>query len=103
VRQQVLEPVEDCSTQNRPRQFCLPIQSSGLRLYLILHQVDSVLSALIEADFGRRIGRLAALSGEPNGERRGRYRLLCLAYNLFGDSLFEASSRLGGKSTGRCL
>jgi recombinational DNA repair ATPase RecF len=57
----------------------------------------------IVPDFGRRIGRLAALSGERNGERRGRYRLLCLAYDLFGDSLFEASCRLGGKSTGRCL
>jgi hypothetical protein len=28
---------------------------------------------------------------------------LLLAYNLFGDSFFEASCRLGGKSAGRCL
>lgn len=63
-RQQVLEPVEDCSPQNRPRQLCLPIQSTGLRLYLIPHQVESVPGALIEPDFGRRIGRLAAVSGE---------------------------------------
>lgn len=26
-----------------------------------------------------------------------------LAYNWFGDSFFEASCRLGGKTAGRCL
>ena len=67
-------------------------------------RLDSLTKAqLAELDHRYRIGRLAALSGERNGERRGRYRLLCLADNLFGDSLVEASCRLGGKSTGRCL
>ena len=35
--------------------------------------------------------------------KRGPLTALLLAYNLFGDSFFEASCRLGGKSTGRCL
>jgi hypothetical protein len=64
---------------------------------------NSLVGRAIVPDFGRRIGRLAALSGERNGERRGRYRLLCLAYDLFGDSLFDASCRLGGKPTGHFL
>ena len=66
--------------------------------------LDALTTAqLADLDPLDRIGRLATLSGERTGERRGRYRLRCLAYNLFGDSLVEASCRLGGKSTGRCL
>ena len=38
-----------------------------------------------------------------HAKRRGPLTAPLLAYNLFGDSFFEASCRLGGKSTGRCL
>ena len=34
---------------------------------------------------------------------KSRVTALLLAYNLFCDSFFEASCRLFGKSTGRCL
>ena len=36
-------------------------------------------------------------------KKRGPLTALLLAYNLFGDSFFEASCRLGGKPTGRFL
>ena len=58
---------------------------------------------LAELDHLYRIGRLAALSGERNGERRGRYRLLCLAHNWLAGRFLEASCRLGGKPTGHFL
>ena len=35
--------------------------------------------------------------------KRGPLTALLSAYNLFGDSFFEASCRLGGKTAGRCL
>ncbi len=35
--------------------------------------------------------------------RYGPLTALLLAYNWFGDSFFEASRCLGGKTTGRCL
>src|SRR6478609_7513639 len=38
-----------------------------------------------------------------HAKKRGPLTALLSAYNLFGDSLFEASCCLGGKSTGRCL
>ncbi|ESZ21551.1 SOS response-associated peptidase family protein [Mesorhizobium sp. L48C026A00] len=39
----------------------------------------------------------------PRGRLTGPLTALLLAYNWFGDSLFEASCRLGGKTAGRCL
>lgn len=38
-----------------------------------------------------------------HAKKRGPLTALLLAYNLFGDSLFEASCRLGGKPTGHFL
>jgi patatin-like phospholipase/acyl hydrolase len=38
-----------------------------------------------------------------HANQRGPLTALLLTYNLFGDSFFEASCRLGGKSTGRCF
>ena len=38
-----------------------------------------------------------------HAKKRGPLTALLLTYNLFGDSFFEASCRLGGKPTGRCL
>jgi hypothetical protein len=38
-----------------------------------------------------------------HAKKRGPLTALLLAHNWFGDSFFEASCRLGGKSTGRCL
>ena len=38
-----------------------------------------------------------------HAKKRGPLTALLLAYNLFGDSFFEASCRLGGKTAGRCL
>jgi hypothetical protein len=35
--------------------------------------------------------------------RCGPLTAILLAYNRFGDSLFEASCRLGGETAGRCL
>ncbi len=38
-----------------------------------------------------------------HAKKRGPLTALLLAYNLFGDSFFEASCRLGGKPTGHFL
>ena len=38
-----------------------------------------------------------------HAKRRGPMTALLSAYNLFGDSFFEASCRLGGKPTDRFL
>jgi hypothetical protein len=38
-----------------------------------------------------------------HAKKRGPLTALLLAYNLFGDSLFEASCRLRGKPTGHFL
>jgi len=38
-----------------------------------------------------------------HAKKRRPLTALLLAYNLFGDSFFEASCRLGGKPTGRFL
>ena len=38
-----------------------------------------------------------------HANKRGPLTALLLAYNLFGDSFFEASGGLGGKTTGHFL
>jgi hypothetical protein len=38
-----------------------------------------------------------------HAKKRGPLTALLLAYDLFGDSFFEASCRLGGKTTGHFL
>lgn len=48
--------------------------------------------------------RVAQVQHAPRiADAGGPLTALLLADNLFGDSFFEASCRLGGKTAGRCL
>jgi hypothetical protein len=71
----------------------------------LLHTRQFRVSALARGevnDSPRARAANADLCGEHAKRRRPQTALL-LAYNLFGGSFFEASCRLGGKPTGRCL